>query len=175
MAQDCSFVKTLGKVTKLPAFLGMLIGFMAALVQALIGFGPGSAGGPPAYGFCVACHTRDLIDTLFNAFFGTALVAVLPVLTILGVYLGGRGSAVQQQEYKRKTSKPHVYVVYLLGGIAVMILALFLGGCPYRAALRFGYGDLIAGLGILGIVGGVLAGVGVLTWYIKNPIFRRGK
>ena len=74
-----------------------------------------------------------------------------------------------------KKSKWHVYLLYLLGGMGVMVFALFLGGCPYRAALRTGYGDLTALIGIGGIIAGVAVGSAVIFAYMKNPIFRRKK
>ena len=51
-----------GKLLCIPAFLGILIGVLAAFIQALIG----SAGGPEAYGFCVVCHTRDMVNWAVN-------------------------------------------------------------------------------------------------------------
>ncbi|MBD3188531.1 hypothetical protein GF325_16995 [Candidatus Bathyarchaeota archaeon] len=168
-----TILKKVAKATKVPAFLGICIGITAGLIQALIGFGGDGAGGPVAYGFCVACHTRDMTNTLVNAFFGAALFAALPVLTLVGLYIGGRGSAHQQKEFRIKKSKWHVYLFYTLGGIGVMVFALFLGGCPYRAALRVGYGDLTALIGILGIIGGVAVGAVLIFKYLQNPVFRR--
>ena len=40
-----------------------------------------------------------------------------------------------------------------------MVCALLMGACPYRIALRIGYGDLIALFGLVAIVIGVLIGV----------------
>ena len=36
-----------------------------------------------------------------------------------------------------------------------MQFGLLFGACPYRAALRLGYGEFIALIGILGIIAGV--------------------
>ena len=58
-----------------------------------------------------------------------------------------------------------------MGGIAVLNFALLLGACPYRAALRFAYGDLIALIGILAIAGGVAIGVLILLYTMKRRGF----
>ena len=158
---------SLSKLARTPILLGILIGILAAFIQALII----SAGGPEAYGFCVACHTRDLVNAIYNAFFdpdlGLAPISLAtPVLTIIGVVVGGYISAIKNREFKVKKSKISIYFLYLLGGIAVINLSLLLGACPYRAALRFAYGDLVALIGIFSIAGGVA--VGVLTLLFIN-------
>jgi len=160
-------------IIKIPAFLGIIIGFFAALIQALII----SAGGPEAYGFCVACHTRDLVNGFFNAFTGDSLglapiSAVTPVLTIIGVIIGGYVAATRNKEFKIKKAKPLIYFLYFLGGIAVLNFALLLGACPYRAALRFAYGDFVALIGIISIAGGVALGVLILLFITKRRGFK---
>lgn len=153
----------------MPIFLGLLIGFLAAFVQALII----SAGGPEAYGFCIACHTRDLVNAIYNVFFNTELglapiSAITPALTIVGVILGGYIAATKNKEFKIKKAKPLVYFLYFLGGVGVLNFALLLGACPYRTALRFAYGDLIALIGIFSIAGGVGIGVLILLFIYKR-------
>jgi hypothetical protein len=68
-----------------PITVGILIGVLAAFIQGLLI----SAGGPEAYGFCVACHTRDVVNDAVNSIAGTKLAiapisqnAILPVLTV---------------------------------------------------------------------------------------------
>jgi hypothetical protein len=151
------------KVVRSPVFLGILIGILAAFLQALLS----SAGGPEAYGFCVACHTRDLINRIYNELFTpTPALGMAPIsaasafasLAIVGVLIGGFISAKVNKEFKLKKGSILSYALYLVGGIAVMIFALLLGACPYRAALRLGYGDLTAGIGILAMALGVFIG-----------------
>jgi NADH:ubiquinone oxidoreductase subunit K len=50
----------------------------------------------------------------------------------------------------------------------VLNFALLVGACPYRLALRFGYGDLVAFIVILSIAGGVAVGVGLLLYIMKR-------
>ena len=152
---------------KNPVFLGVLIGFLAALFQALII----SAGGPEAYGFCVACHTRDLVNDTYNELFTPAQplglapissASIVAALSIVGVLIGGFVSAKVNNELKIKKGDALSYLWYFLGGVAVMIFALLLGACPYREALRLGYGDLMAGIGILAMMLGIWIGGTIL-------------
>ena len=159
----------ISKLVRMPIFLGLLIGILAAFIQAIVI----SAGGPEAYGFCVACHTRDLVNAIYNAFFNPDLglapiSAITPALTIVGVILGGYIAAMKNKEFKIKKTKPLIYFLYFLGGIAVLNFALLLGACPYRAALRFAYGDIVALIGIFSIAGGVAIGVLILLFIYKR-------
>jgi len=149
-----------------PLVVGLLIGILAALVQVLLI----SAGGPEAYGFCVACHTRDVVNDGVNALAGTKLAvaaisqnAILPVMTVVGVLIGAFISAKIYTEFRTKTGSAASYTWYLLGGLFFMIFALFVGACPYRIALRTGYGDVVAFIGLLAIIGGVLVGIRIAT------------
>ena len=161
------------KLVVLPAFLGIVIGFLAAFGQALLF----SAGGPEAYGFCVACHTRDLVNGLLNDIFGTELGlapfssnSVLPTLSIVGVMVGAFVAAKMSKEYKVKNGTPVSYLKYFIGGAAVMVFALLLGACPYRAALRFGYGGMIALIGILAIFGGTFIGTRIVLKQMEKEM-----
>ena len=149
-----------------PLLVGLAIGILAAFVQVLLI----SAGGPEAYGFCVACHTRDVVNDGVNAVAGTKLAiaaisqnAILPVMTVIGVLIGAFASAKYYTEFKTKTGNAVSYIWYLLGGLFFMIFALFMGGCPYRIGLRIGYGDVVALIGLVAIVAGVLIGIKIAT------------
>jgi hypothetical protein len=149
-----------------PLYVGLAIGILAAFVQVLLI----SAGGPEAYGFCVACHTRDVVNVAVNDIAGTKLAvaaisqnAILPVMTVVGVLIGAFVSAKYFQEFKTKTGSIASYVWYLLGGLLFMIFALFMGGCPYRMGLRIGYGDVVAFIGVIAIIAGVLVGIKIAT------------
>ena len=144
-----------------PAFLGAVIGILAAFSQVLLI----SAGGPEAYGFCVACHTRDLINGLTNIVANTdlALAAIsknslLPVMSVVGVLIGGYIAATLNREHKVRKGSTKEYIIYFLSGILVLNLAMLFGGCPYRAALRTGYGDLTAIIFIAAMASGVILG-----------------
>lgn len=159
-------ISCLDTVARNPLYVGLAIGILAALVQVLLI----SAGGPEAYGFCVACHTRDLVNVAVNDVAGTKLAvaaisqnAILPVMTVIGVLIGAFVSARYYQEFRTKAGSAVSYIWYLLGGIFFMIFALFMGGCPYRMGLRIGYGDVVAFIGVIAIIIGVLAGIKIAT------------
>jgi hypothetical protein len=159
-------VSRLDTYARNPLVLGLLVGVLVAVVQGLLI----SAGGPEAYGFCVACHTRDVVNAAVNSVAGTKLAyapisqnAILPMLTVIGVLIGAFISAKFYQEFKTKTAPAVSYIWYLLGGLFFMVFALFMGGCPYRIAIRVGYGDVIAFIGLLAIIGGVLVGIKIAT------------
>jgi len=146
---------------KKPLFIGLLVGVLAAVVQGLLI----SAGGPEAYGFCVACHTRDLVNVAVNSIAGTTLAvapisknAILPFLTVIGVLIGAFGAARRNGEFRVKRGSLSSYTWYAIGGILFMVFALLMGGCQYRIALRTGYVDIVAIIGLIGIIVGVVAG-----------------
>ena len=83
---------SIGKKLKLlrvsPWLAGAIIGFLAASLQRIA-----SMTAPPAYGFCMACHARDLINSIVNSIVGTNLgiapiVTSIPTLTVIGVLSG---------------------------------------------------------------------------------------
>ena len=156
----------LDTIARSPLYVGLAIGILAAFMQVLLI----SAGGPEAYGFCVACHTRDVVNVAVNDIAGTKLAvaaisqnAILPVMTVVGVLIGAFVSAKYYQEFRAKTGSISSYFWYLLGGILFMIFALFMGGCPYRLGLRIGYGDVVALIGVVAIIAGVLVGIKIAS------------
>ncbi len=119
-----------------PLMLGLLIGVLAAVVQGLLI----SAGGPEAYGFCVACHTRDLVNDAVNSVAGTNLAiaaisqnAILPVLTVIGVLIGAFISAKFYREFRTKTGSA-VYLYLVPSGRVVLH-----GICPVHGWLSVPY------------------------------------
>ena len=165
-AKNKEKISRLDSLARNPLFVGLLIGILAAFVQVLLI----SAGGPEAYGFCVACHTRDVVNDAVNSIAGTKLAvaaisqnAILPVMTVIGVLIGAFASAKFYTEFRKKTGSVMSYLWYLLGGLFFMIFALFMGGCPYRIGLRIGYGDVVAFIGLLAIIAGVLIGIKIAT------------
>lgn len=159
---DLKNLKSLGShLVRHPAFLGVLIGVLAAFTQAVLI----SAGGPEAYGVCIACHVRDLVNGMTNIITGTNLAlapisknAILPVMGVVGIMAGAFISAKVHREHKIKKAFKKDYLLYFAGGLAVLFLTMIFGGCPYRAALRTGYGDLTALLFIIMMAAGVVTG-----------------
>ena len=146
-----------------PWMAGAIIGFLAASLQQIA-----SMIKPPAYGFCMACHARDLINSIINPIAGTNLgvagiVTSIPTLTIIGVLLGSFVAAIIFKEFKVTKAKFNVsYLKMFILGILVMNFALILSACPIRTSLRVAHGDIIALVGLICIGIGAIIGTIVL-------------
>jgi len=147
---------------------GIVAGALAAISQVVFHVYP-----PPAYGICIACHARDLVNWLVNHAIGSNLgVAAVsigaPVLTVVGIILGAFTAAVRNHEFKIKTMKsPAECGIY---GFLVMIFALLLGACLIRIVLRIAYGDAMAMIGWVAIMLGVVAGAEFLKWSARKKL-----
>ena len=105
-------------------------------------------------GICAACFERDITGAL-----GLHRAGVVQYLRpeIPGFVLGSLIASLVFREFKCRTgSAPAVRFLF---GVFAMIGALVFLGCPWRAFLRLGGGDLNAITGLIGLASGV--GVGV--------------
>ncbi len=100
------------KITPLVA--GLAAGFSAAILQAFF-----KITAPPAYGICIACHTKDLINWILDKLLGMKLFVApvykdaaanivasnyAPVLTVVGIFVGALIAANIHKEFKLKTT-----------------------------------------------------------------------
>ncbi|GBF36471.1 cytochrome C [Methanofervidicoccus abyssi] len=139
-----------------PLQAGLFAGLSGAILQAVFKVTP-----PPAYGLCIACHTRDLINWIVNSIAGTTLGLApvskfFPVLTVVGIFLGALIGAVIHKDFKLRSTK-NLGVSFILGFL-VINFALLMGGCPIRMSLRTSYGDIFGIIGLLGLFIGVVIG-----------------
>jgi hypothetical protein len=146
-----------------PLQTGLIAGFSAILLEVIFKVSP-----PPAYGLCVACHTRDLVNWIVNSVAGTTLgmapvSKLIPLLTVVGLLIGALIGAIVHKDFKIR--KTHGLVTGFILGFLVLNFALLMGGCPVRMGLRTAYGDLFGLIGILGIVAGVIVSTEV---YLKK-------
>ncbi|OEU51544.1 MAG: hypothetical protein BA872_00165 [Desulfobacterales bacterium C00003060] len=151
------------------AIAGGIFGLLGAAGQAFFHIIP-----PPAYGICIACHMRDLVNWIaahIYPIYGLKASGALiipggpvsynfPLLTIVGILIGAVIAAHVNGEFKWKTmrvwwQKP---LAEFFLGILVMISALIFGGCPIRTALKAGYLDITAIIGLVAIGVGVFVG-----------------
>ena len=158
------------------ATVGFIIGFGAALGQAFFKIIP-----PPAYGVCIACHVRDLVNWLLvktmpfiygGKFFGAPISKVFPLLTILGVLIGAFIAAKVNQEFEWKTmrvtwQRPMLEFVW---GVLVCNGALMMGGCPIRTTLKAAYLDITAMFGLVSLFIGVVLGCIVIKRLVRLSI-----
>ena len=129
-----------------PVITGVLVGVCAPLLVV--------AGNPLNAGLSVSCFLRDIAGAL--GLHGSEHAQYLRP-EIPGLTLGALAAALASGEFRpRQGSSP--LIRFLLGFLAMTGAAVFLG-CPWRAVLRLGAGDLNALWGILGLALGVQLGI----------------
>jgi CDP-diglyceride synthetase len=151
-----------------------ITGLQAGIVLALVGVGLGAffeVRPPDAYGVCMACHGRDLANSVVNSLFGSRLTVapaslVFPLLTVVGVVIGAFVAAVVSSEFRwRKPSQPMRSFIY---GVVVMNAALLAAACSIRLLLRTSAGDV---LGLIGFMA-MAAGVVLATVWLRRQALR---
>ncbi len=134
------------------------------IVVAGLAFGLGAvllvqAGNPGNYGFCAACHLRDIAGAL-----GMHKTPILQYARpeIFGWVIGAFVMSKTTGEFRpRGGSAP--FIRFVLGALMMLGALVFLG-CPLRALLRLAGGDLN---GITGLAG-FLAGIGTGIFFLRN-------
>lgn len=124
---------------------GLVVGALSVILVA--------GGNPLNMGFCIACFIRDTAGAV-----GLHRAAVVQYIRpeIIGLVLGAMIMSMLGGEFKvRGGSSP---VLRFVLGFCVMVGALMFLGCPLRMVIRLGGGDGNALLGLVGFVGGILAG-----------------
>ena len=112
------------------------------------------AGNPGNYGFCAACHLRDIAGAL-----GLHNAAMLQYARpeIFGWVIGAFAMSKVSGEFRpRGGSSP--YMRFLLG-MFMMLGALVFLGCPLRSLLRLAGGDLNGLTGLAGFMTGIGTGI----------------
>lgn len=133
----------------------IISGAVLGVVAAFLAY----AGNPANMGICAACFLRDTSGAL-----GFHSVQTLQYLRpeLIGLVLGGfLASLFWTKEFAPKNSTATFSSFFL--GVFAMIGALVFLGCPWRAFLRLGGGDMTAIAGFLGLATGV--GIGL---FFKN-------
>lgn len=132
---------------------GIVAATVAVCVQVFGGFHP-----PQAYGLCVVCHTRDMINALFSRFawYGAPVSTVALkglILSPIGLLAGAAFMAILNGEWKFRVGE-NVFMAPILGFVT-MIAGLVISGCPLRLLLRTAYGDTGAMVSIVALVLGI--------------------
>ena len=141
-------------------FYGVIAALLAVGVQIFFKVEP-----PPAYGICMACHPRDMINWIVNHIFGTnweitPVSATLPLLTTVGVLIGAYMAAWRNGEIRQVSlGKGWRSFIY---GLLVMNAAILVLGCPTRLLLLGAYGEVLALIGVVGVVIGITVGTFLL-------------
>jgi hypothetical protein len=158
------------KINLSPFTAGLVLGFGAALVQAYFEVIP-----PVAYGVCMVCHPKDLVnwlaDHLLHTDWGYSVASdYWPLLTVVGVVLGAWVAARQHGELGLRPARQPLF--FFFNGFLMMNFGLILGSCPIRVVILSAYGNLSGIIGWLCVVVGVLMGIGVLRWNARRTILR---
>ncbi len=148
------------------ATLGIVLGLGAVALEVLFAVRP-----PDAYGICIACHGRDLVNSVVNALGGTSLTVAdaslaFPLLTVAGIVVGASVAALIHGEFRWYRSD--LSLPTFLWGFLVMNFALLAAGCFIRIILRAANGEV---LGILTLAV-IAAGTGVTTILMKKRALR---
>ena len=131
----------------------IISGAVLGIVAAFLAY----AGNPANMGICAACFLRDTSGAL-----GFHSVQTLQYLRpeLIGLVLGGfLASLFWTKEFAPKNSTATFSSFFL--GVFAMIGALVFLGCPWRAFLRLGGGDMTGFLGLA-------VGVGIGLFFKKN-------
>ena len=145
---------------------GIIAAFVAVVAQVFFSFHP-----PQAYGICVVCHARDLVNAVFSQFswYGAPVSSTAMkglILTTGGLLLGGSVAAILSREWRvHVVGNPLLAVLY---GFIVMICGLVISGCPMRILLRAGYGDTGAMIAIPFLIVGIFLATMILKWRAKS-------
>ncbi len=141
---------------------GCVLGVGAAAVQAYFQLFP-----PAAYGVCMVCHPKELVnwlaDHLLNTQWGYSPASVnAPILTVVGVMLGASLAAIRNGEFRLRPVRRPVWNFVL--GFLMINFGLVLGSCPIRVVLLSAYGSIVGILEWALVIAGVGVGVLALRW-----------
>lgn len=143
-------------------FAGLVLGLGAAAVQAYFKLIP-----PTAYGVCMVCHPKELVnwlaDHLLNTRWGYSMASInAPILTVVGVAAGAFIAAVQHGEFHWRPARQPV--LFFIFGFLMINFGLILGSCPIRIVILSAYGSLMGVIGVVLIVLGVGLGILAMRW-----------
>ncbi len=159
------------KINVSPFKAGVVLGFGAALVQAYFKVIP-----PAAYGVCMVCHPKDLVnwiaDHVLNTDWSYSVASTnVPLLTVVGLVLGALVAAGQHKELHLRPARQSLF--YFINGFLMMNFGLILGACPIRLVLLSAYGNLLGIVGFLCMVIGVVLGTLALRWNARRQVEQR--
>ncbi len=149
-------------------FAGLVLGLGAATVQAYFKLIP-----PTAYGVCMVCHPKELVnwlaDHLLNTHWGYSMASInAPILTVIGVAAGSFIAAVRHGEFHWRPARQPV--LFFILGFLMINFGLILGSCPIRIVILSAYGSLMGLIGVALMVLGVGLGILAMRWYANRSV-----
>ncbi len=162
---------SLRKINVSPLTAGVVLGFGAALVQAYFKVIP-----PSAYGICMVCHPKDLVNWianhLLNIDWNVSIASTIwPVMTVVGLVLGSMAAAYRNGELRLRPARQPLF--NFINGFLMINFGLLLGSCPIRVVLLSAYGNLVGATAWLCVVIGVGLGTWALRWNARRVIQMR--
>ena len=151
-----------------------ITGLQAGVILALAAVGAGTyfeVRPPEAYGICMACHGRDLVNWMANQITESRLTVapaslVFPLLTVVGVVVGAWVAAVLSGEFHWRP--PRRALKNFLYGMLVMNAGLLAAGCSIRLLLRTSAGDPLGAIGF----GAMAVGIVPATLWLRRKALR---
>lgn len=153
------------KVT--PLITGFVIGVWIAIGRAVFSIIP-----PEVFTVCMISHPNDLFGWVVNHAFGTNLAIhpisrVFPLLTALGVVIGGSIAAARHKELKFKMPAKDPIGAFILGFL-VVTSGMILGACPIRTTGLVAYGSMELLVAFLSLVVGVILACEYIKWTVRR-------
>ncbi len=158
----------LSKLTESVFVAGLVLGLGAATVQAYFKLIP-----PTAYGVCMVCHPKELVnwlaDHLLNTHWGYSMASInAPILTVIGVAAGAFIASVRNREFQwRPARQPLLFFIF---GFLMINFGLILGSCPIRIVILSAYGSFMGMIGVALIVVGVGLGILAIRWNANKGV-----
>jgi len=127
---------------------------------------------PEAFTVCMIGHPNDLFSWTVNHAFGAnffvhEISLEIPLLTALGVLIGGAVAATQHKELKFKL-RAEDPVWYFIIGFAVSNFGLMLGYCPIKTLGTVAYGSLQMFIGFIFIEIGAIFACRYIKWRLTR-------
>jgi hypothetical protein len=143
-------------------FAGLVLGLGAAAVQAYFRLVP-----PMAYGVCMVCHPKELVnwlaDHLIGTHWGYSMASMeAPILTVVGVAAGAFIAARQHGEFSLRPARQQIF--YFISGFLMINFGLILGSCPIRIVVLSAYGSILGFVGWGFVILGVGLGILAMRW-----------
>lgn len=163
-----TFANNFHRLTNSIFFAGLVLGLGAAAVQAYFKLIP-----PTAYGVCMVCHPKELVnwlaDNLLNTHWGYSMASInSPILTVVGVAAGAFIASVRHGEFQWRPARQPV--LFFIFGFLMINFGLILGSCPIRIVILSAYGSLMGVVGVALMVLGVGLGILAMRWQANRGI-----
>jgi flagellar biosynthesis protein FliQ len=150
--------------------IGIVMGFLAAVLQAVFQLQP-----PVANGISFLGHPRDLLNWAVDNLTGanwpvTRAFLVYPPMTVIGVVIGSFIAAAKNNELKLKPGPVRKKTMAVIFGFLVANFGLLWGACDMRTALLVSYGSVLAVVALIAVFAGVFLAARYMQYSARKGI-----